>query len=299
MQISSSAQLDTEENLIKSLDTEVKKETIKLGSFNINYVVSGKGQSVLLLHGGNIGWGQWYPNISELSKHFKVYALDLPGAGRSTIIDFSKLDLETDFVNVVEKFVSTLGLRNLNIVGSSIGGWIAAKLAIRKNPSINKLVLVDSIGFTNYIRLADRVIGIYPLAKLLTKTILKPDRENKKIEQFMRSVFHNESTEIKPEFIDYFYETMSNSHNLLLISSLSSFWGLRKEFQLKELLPKITNQTLILWGEKDKLMPPDKCSTGFKLIPNAKVQIINKGGHIPSIEKSAEFNKYLISFLRG
>jgi predicted nucleotidyltransferase len=64
----------------------VKLEQVKIGEFVINYATAGKGLPIVLIHGGNIGWGQWYPNIPELARYFKVYALDLPGGGRRSRI---------------------------------------------------------------------------------------------------------------------------------------------------------------------------------------------------------------------
>lgn len=289
---------NTENQLIKTIPVKIKKGKTRINNYDINYVRAGKGEPLLLIHGGNIGWGQWYPNIDTFSKFFDVYALDLPGAGRSTRVNFSKLDLEKDFVEIVEKFIKIHGFKNLNIIGSSIGGWIALKLALRKNTSLKKIILVDCIGFTNHIRFADRIIGIKPFAQLLSKTALKATQDNKKIESFMRGVFYNKSADIRREFISYFYETMDSSHNLLLISRLSSFWGIRREFKLERELPKIKNEILVIWGEKDKLMPPEKCYKNIKLIPKAKIEIIKNAGHIPSIEKSNEFNKLVIDYFK-
>jgi len=289
---------DTENNLMNSIGVSLQKGSIKIGPYDVNYVTAGKGKPLLLLHGGNIGWGQWYPNIAPFSKYFRVYALDLPGAGRSTKIDFSKLDLEKDFVITVEKFIQAKNLQKPNILGSSIGGWIALKLAFRRNNDLNKIILVDCIGFTDHMRLADRIMGITPIARLLTKTVFKPTPQNKNIEIFLRDVFYNKNLDIRREFIDYFYETMGTSHNLLLISRLSSFWGVRKEFELRNKLPKIKKEVMIIWGAKDKLMPPDKCYDNFQLIPNAQIEILEGVGHIPSLEKSEKFNELVINFLK-
>lgn len=290
---------NTENRLIETIPVKLKKEKTRINNYDINYVTAGKGEPLLLIHGGNIGWGQWYPNIDAFSKFFRVYALDLPGAGRSTKVNFSKLDLEKDFVEVVEKFINIHGFKNLNVIGSSIGGWILLKIALRGNTKLKKLVLVDCIGFTNHMRIADRIIGIYPLATLLSKTVLKPYRENRNIEKFLRDIFYNKSLPIRKEFTDYFYETMENSHNLLLISRLSSLWGIRKEFILERELPEIKNEVMIIWGEKDKLLPPNQSYDNFKLIPKVQIEIMQDAGHIPSIEKSKEFNQLVVKFLKS
>jgi len=290
--------MDSEQRLAKKIAVPVKIEKIKIGKYDINYVTAGSGKPLLLIHGGNIGWGQWYPNIAEFAKHFRVYAIDLVGAGRSSKVDFSKLDLQRDLVDVVSEFIEKKRLGNFSVVGSSIGGWIALELTLTKS-NVEKLVVVDSIGFADSIRFADKILSITPFAKLLAKTVLTPKRNNKNIEKFLRDVFYKKDLEIWEEFIDYFYDTMKTSHNLLFISSLSSFFGVRSEFRMKDKLPKIGCGTLVIWGEKDKFMSPAKIYNNFKLIPNVSVEIIKNAGHIPSIEKSAEFNKLVLKFLRS
>src|SRR5205823_1620990 len=110
----------------------------------------------------------------------------------------------------------------------------------------------------------------------------------------LRDVFYNKKLALKKEFIDYFYETMKTSHNLLYISRLAQ---LRNKIQLEKELPKIKKKILIIWGKDDKLMPLEKNADNFRLLTNSQIKIIEHAGHIPSIEKSEEFNKAVISFL--
>lgn len=291
--------MNSEQRLANRISVPIKVEKIKIGKYLINYMIAGGGKPLLLIHGGNIGWGQWYPNIASFAKYFTVFALDLPGAGRSSIVDYSHLDLERDFVDVAAKFIKIKKIKNPDILGSSIGGWIALKLSLRKDLALHRLVLADSIGFADSLRLADRIIGIYPLANLLSRTILTPVRTNKNIESFLRDVFYDKNVSIWQEFVDYFYETMASSHNLLLISKLSGVFGMREEFKLKDKLTKVSKPTLIIWGEFDKFTDPKKIYNNFKLIPNVQVHIVKGAGHIPSIEKSDEFNETVIKFLKS
>lgn len=289
--------MSTEQKLLKKLGVEANVKQVLVNGFSINYLEAGSGDPLVLLHGGNIGWGQWYPNIKEFARNHKVYALDLPGAGRSQKIPFHKLNLENDLVTTVSKFIDHLSLTKFDLIGSSIGGWISLRLALKDQTKIKKLVVTDCIGFMDFMRFSDRIISIKPLAKLLTKTVLRPNKNNLNIEKFLRDVFLDKNTYISPEFIEYFYETMETSHNLLFISRLSSLKGVRKEFLLFNDLHKISTPTLIIWGEKDKLMPLEKNEPNFKRLPNVQVKIIKDAGHIPSIEKAGIFNQTVMEFL--
>src|SRR3989344_8879229 len=110
--------MDTEKALADRLGIPYKIKKIKIGKYLINYFEAGPpageagaGKPLVLIHGGNIGWGQWYPNIPELSKHFKIYAIDMPGAGRSSKLDYAKLSFEKDYFEILSKFLQKLNLK--------------------------------------------------------------------------------------------------------------------------------------------------------------------------------------------
>lgn len=289
----------TEKALADSLGIPYEIEQVKINGHIINYLVAGKGPPVLLIHGGNIGWGQWYKNIPNLAQHFTVYAIDLPGAGRSSTINYSELELERDFVTTVEKFILTkTSEQPFSIVGSSLGGWIALVLAIRKKVQIYRLISIDSLGFTHQMRMADRLMGVYSFASFLSKTLLKPVRHNKRIEYFLRGVFLNKDLELSLEFIEYFYCTMSRSHNLLLISSLSSIKGMKEHFILNNKLSEVNISVLLIWGKEDKLLPLEWCMSAMELIPTHKLVIMKNSAHFPSLEESAKVNTEIVNFLK-
>ena len=94
-----------EQKLQNLIPTKSQIKKVSIDSYNINYLEAGAGQPIILIHGLNIGWGEWHQNIAELAKYFKIYALDLPGSGNSTKIDFHNADLEKKFVKIVDKFI--------------------------------------------------------------------------------------------------------------------------------------------------------------------------------------------------
>ena len=200
-------------------------------------------------------------------------------------------------VTPARQVIDKLNLDNISLVGSSAGGWVALRLALTMPERIDKLVLANSLGFTDYLSVSDRIIGIYPFAKLLSKTVFRPTQKNKNIEKLLRSVFADPTTPLRKEFIDYFYETMETSHNLLFISKMSGFLKVKKEFKIAKHLPKIRNQTLVIWGKRCKFMPLEKARRNIALLPNAKLKVFPNIGHIPSLEKSAKFNEEVIQFL--
>ncbi len=286
--------IDTESDLINTIDSPIEKRGVKIGKYNINYIKTGSGHPLVMVHGGNIGWGQFYPNLKEFAKRFTVYALDMPGAGRSTKVDFKKMDFTKDQLLILEGFIKQLKLRKPHLMGTSIGGWLVLKLAAKNYDSFGKLVVADPVGFSDYQTTQSKIMGIYPLTQLLTKTLFKPSWQNDNLEMLIRSTFYNQSLNLSREFINYFYETTFTSHNALYISKMI---GSTKDLLLVEDLPKIKNATLVIWGEKDSLLSFEKNKQSIKFLPNAQTKLIKDGGHIISIEKAREFNSIVLDFL--
>lgn len=291
--------MKTQQQLAKLIDSKLESKQLQVGPYNINYVVLGAGKPILLIHGANIGWAQWYQNIAELAKKYKVYALDLPGAGNSTNVNFHKTNLEKDYVQVVDKFITKLNFKKIDIVASSFGGWIALRLAIEQKPYINKIVLTNPIAFTTHMPLQFRPVSIHQFALFLSKTVLRPKRNNKNLEKFMRDVFHDKQLPLASEFVEYFYELSVKSHNILFISRLSHPSGMRKELFLKDGLSKIRNSVMVIWGMKDPLMPYSTVESTIPLIPKVTLKKLDNVGHMPPVESPSEFNSLTISFLEN
>lgn len=294
--------MDAEKKLANIVGTDLKIEQISIKSYLINYVVVGKivgATPLILLHGANIGWGQWYLNMGVFSKYFKVYALDFPGSGKSTPIDFRHNDFQKYLVEVIEEFIRIKNLKNFFVVGHSIGGWVALQLALKNNSSVKKMILVNPIGFSDFIPLRYRFLSFYFFAKFLTITFMKPTRENMK--KFLVSVFKYPSL-LREEFISYFFENVKkskSSHPFLFINSfLSSFNKFKDQLVLINDFSKINCPTLIIVGDQDPLMPLRKIFNRFQLIPGVLIKIFD-AGHVPFIEKSGEFNKSVVDFFQA
>ncbi|MEK9174988.1 MAG: alpha/beta hydrolase [Patescibacteria group bacterium] len=298
--LNNSMSTSAETKLAELIGSNLKIERILVDDILINFVVSGSGPNLLLLHGLNMGWGQWYPNIREFSRHFRVYAVDFPGAGGSTKIHPRTINFERHLVGSLEEFIRIKNLTPLNILGHSIGGWVALRLVLRKRSMINKIILVSPLGFSERTPWRYRLLGIHFLAQLLARTVMRHSRSNMK--KFTESVFHDVST-LKEEFVDYYYESTRGSiinHPFLFLNRLAGFLKVRKEFVLLDELSKVGIPTLVILGEKDPIVSPTKKqSEAFGLIPAAQVEIFLNTGHVPSTEKSEEFNKLVIHFLKS
>ncbi|MBI2889074.1 MAG: alpha/beta hydrolase [Candidatus Liptonbacteria bacterium] len=284
----------TEKNLANAVGVLVTIRSIAVDGYEINYAVAGSGPALLLLHGGNFGWGMWYPNIAEFAKRFTVYAMDLPGAGRSSPVDYRHLNPEKDFTQTALHFIRALGLSSVSVIGHSIGAWAALRLASGGGSEVRKLVLADPVGFSTHAGFPEKVLGMYPFALFLGNTVLRPRRGNKNLERFLRSAFYNAALPLTPEFVDYFYETMKRSHGIRLISRLIA---LRRDFFLPDALAYVRERALIIWGENDATLPFKNTVLFRNPVPGIRVEVFPMTGHVPSLEQKERFNTIAMQFL--
>lgn len=287
-----------EGDLIKKSGTNIETNNIKIGGYNIHYITAGQGPPLLLVHGANIGWGQWYLNVKQFSDNFKVFAIDLPGSGLSTKVDESDMNFDKVFVQVTSEFINKMNIAPVNFVGHSFGGWIGKKIASKSNEQINKLVLVNTPGFGNYAPFKFKLTSISPIMSLLKKTKFKPSRKN--TQNFLESAVEKPES-IKEELVEYVYTSseIPGSHTpISLVSKSVSLAGLKKEYLTTDFLDKIKCPTLIIWGEKDSSLPISLAKKGNKLLPNSRLHIHSNVGHVPNIENPTLFNEHVIKFLK-
>lgn len=288
--------MTSEDILIKKIEVPIERKVIKLDNYKINFITAGKGRTLLLVHGANIGWGQWYKNVAELSKHFKIYALDLPGCGNSTKIDFHKEDIATLYPNIVSNFIQFLKLKDIYYIGHSLSGWIGVELS-SKFDFIKKMVLVNPVGFCHNVPLEYKLVGIYQIAFLLSKTVMKPTKKNMK--SFLESAVQN-PTSIEEEFIQYYLDSVLKdriTHPFLLINKISGFFSVRKEFQISTNNINSDIPLLFILGDKDKLNPISVYSNIVKDLTSCKLITMKNAKHVPSLESPQQFNKEVLRFL--
>ena len=269
---------------------------LNIGEHIINYLVAGNGPPLLLIHGINIGWGQWYKNIPELSKYFTVYAIDLPGSGFSSSAGVYSSGLEKLLIKTIEEFILRLKLDPVNLIGHSLGGWVVLKLALRKRINIKKIVLVDSLGFTTYVPWRYKLLSFSFLTRLLMSTVMRPSKNN--MRSFLTSVIQEKET-VDEIFIDYFLHAIKSHgvHPFIFINKISGFFKVKKELVLIDQLSKIKQPTLIIMGENDPLVRVVDIHKTYILIPNAKLEVFLNTGHVPQFENVVTFNNLVVQFL--
>ncbi len=107
----------------------IHSKQIKVGKLDIHYFTGGDGDPLVVIHGGGSGAEGWLQSVTELSEHYRVYVPDLPGFGRSQPLD-GEYGIP-EFVEFVEGFTHSLGLKRFHLVGHSLSGGIALHYALK------------------------------------------------------------------------------------------------------------------------------------------------------------------------
>jgi len=279
----------------------LKQAFLNVNGLNLRYLEAGtsaiinnersvdddsKVQNVLFIHGLGSSADRWLdiPDALSLSNLHTV-ALDLPGFG------LSDKPVDTDytigeFVKVVAGFMRNAGITQASLVGHSLGGYIAAQLAIEHNDLVDKLVLVDSSGMLN---------GPTPLLQQYLDAAMNPSR------QAVRAVFEQlvaDPIRIPDLLVDGFIYRINqpgarHAFKSAFDNSVYTQIGIEKLKQISE--SKIP--TMIIWGMHDSLIPIKYFRTFQETMMSSQTVIVEDAGHAPFAEKPAVVSEILRQFI--
>jgi pimeloyl-ACP methyl ester carboxylesterase len=244
----------------------------------IHYVEAGQGPALIFLHGLGAVKEIWAPNVGPFSAKYHVYSLDQIGFGRS---DKPLLDYRiSTFSDFVYGFMQSQQLSKATLVGNSLGGWIALDFALQHPGMVDKVVLVDSAGLPWQ---SQPAVNLNPASVAATRKMFNALFYDKKIatDEFVEQVFANH---------------MSNNDGYTIQRTLQGF-STENQFLDEAKLASIHVPTLVVWGREDQLLPVAAGEKFRDHIPGAKMVVFDQCGHVPQIEKSAEFNKAVLDFL--
>ena len=264
----------------------MKEKIIQVNSSPVFYRVAGEGKPVIILHGWLSSSRAWLKLQHLLSvQGFKIIIPDLPGFGQSPLSDPQGWGLD-DYVQWTQNFVKALKKSHelekpFALAGHSFGGRIAIKITAEKKLSLLKsLILIDAAGLLTQPSFQKKI-----LASLANRG-----------RQYLEAM--NIPPKLKEKFKIFLYHLIHQKDYLKASPEL------RKTFQkiigedLFPLLPKINLPTLIVWGEKDQLLPVSQAYLFQKNIPQAKLEIIPEAQHSPEIQTPEKLSTLMLNFLK-
>jgi len=245
---------------------EVKKEK------EYKYIDEGEGEILLLLHGLFGALSNWEAVVNHYKKNYRVvipllpiYEMPIKQAGLHGLNKF------------LEGFVELKQLKNVNIIGNSLGGHVGLIYTLANSENVKRLVLTGSSGlFENSMGGSFPRRGSYDYIKERVEyTFYDP---NTATEELVKEVF--ETTKSIPKCM-----------RIVAIAKSAQRNNMAKE------IPKIKQPTLLIWGLNDTITPPMVAHEFNKLIPNSELKFVDKCCHAPMMEHPEKFNKILDGFL--
>jgi len=264
----------------------VQFKFINVMNRKVRYAESGDAPNhVLFIHGLGGSAESWIHNIDEFAKHFHVFVPDLLGYGKSEKPKI-KYDMKT-FTNFIDKFMDAIGIKKSNVIGSSMGGQIAAEFAISHPAKVEKLVLVSPAGIPPKEFKGTKELKRY--VKVLEAKNLQDVRDA------LTPIDANGSS-ITNDYVRNVYEyVMMPGTGHAFLSSLKES---AKAPRLASRLKSIKAKTFVVWGKDDNLIPVKYCEPFISKMSNCRLLIIEGCGHRPHAEKPGIFNEYVMNFLQ-
>jgi len=229
---------------------------------------------LVFLHGAG-GHTGWMAFLEELSARFEVFAPEHPGFGQSE--DPPWLDEVADLAYFHLDLLAALGLERVHLMGTSLGGWVAAEMAVRSTARLQSLTLVGAVGITAG---GEPIPDIFrmPVEENLRRFYADPERASRRLGDLakadMNIVAKNRATVMRLAYRPRF-------HNPGLAN-----W-----------LHRIDVPTLLLWGDKDGLVPPAFGEAYQALIPGARLVVLPDAGHAPFDEQKDAFLAAFLEFV--
>jgi abhydrolase domain-containing protein 6 len=262
----------------------LERAAIEIPGYHVVYLVGGKGEPLVLLHGFGADKSNWVRVARFLTPRFRVVAPDLPGFGESTR-DLNARYGVNDQVERVHAIVRTLGLGAIHIGGNSMGGAIAGVYAARYPQEVKSLWLLDP----GWVMSAKRSELDQRLARG-DNPLLVNDAEG--FERLLDFVFVTRPRIPRP--IERYLAERAvafRPFNEKVVADLQA-----APIVLENELKGLPTPTLILWGDSDRLVDVSAATVLESVMPNAEVVVMRGVGHIPMVEKPEDSANAFLHF---
>ncbi len=239
---------------------------------------AGAGRPLLYLHGAGTYW--WMPVHDLLARRRRVLLPVHPGFGASE--GFEAIEAIEDLVFHTVDVLDALALERIDVVGLSMGGWLAAELALRHPGRVHRLVLVDAAG----VRLPGTPMGdLFMVSPPKARELLFHDPGSRVATTLLPDA-------PPPERLEAVLREREAAARLL--------WNPAQQYRkLTSRLWRIQTPTLVVWGADDRLIPLAYGEAWARGIPGARLVTIERCGHLPPLEQPERFAEVALGFLDG
>ncbi|MBW3608026.1 MAG: alpha/beta hydrolase [Actinobacteria bacterium] len=261
----------------------------------MNIVDMGSGPPVVFIHGLSGCWQNWLEQLPLFARDHRVIAVDLPGFGQSEM-PVEEISI-SGYADAIDELLGKLEIEEARIVGNSMGGFIGAELAIQYPERVERLVLVAAAGLSIESIRTERKKGIRHRA------------ENVVFFTLGHIASRSHQVALRPR-LRHALLMLVAAHPQQLPGPLAAQQVLGSgkpgfsdaleamcRYPLRDRLEKIACPTLIIWGEKDLLVPVKDAAIFDELIPDSRKIIYEDTGHVSMMERPERFNSDVKAFL--
>ena len=222
---------------------------------------------MILLHGLSASGHWWRRNVPALAEQYRVVIPDLVGFGSSPLTE--RLPPMSETADLLAAWIRKIGLQRVHLTGHSMGGQIAIHLAVRHPDLLDRLVLVDAAGIPR---------------PLTPRYVLR---------------FAVEMAPLWRWGDPRFFPTMVRDAWTAGPRTVLGAIGHILRDDVRPLLPRIAAPTLVIWGERDGLVPLTHAWQLRRSIPRAELAVLRGASHNPMVDRPADFNRLVMRFLDG
>jgi pimeloyl-ACP methyl ester carboxylesterase len=252
----------------------------------------GELEPIVFVHGLGGQWQNWLENIPRAAQERRVIALDLPGFGLTppprvgiTIPGYGRC---------VDAVCDKLGLGRVDMVGNSMGGFVAAEVAIQFPQRIDQLILVSAAGIASADVAKTPILTIGRVMSAIATHTVVGDRflaSRPKSRHASLALVARHPSRLKADlaYEGFFKGAGKPGFQEALRANLN--------YDFRDRLPEIRQPTLIVWGEKDSIIPVRDAQEFERLIPDSRKVVMEDTGHIAMAERPGTFNDLMLSFL--
>lgn len=251
---------------------------ISVAQVQTHLKIAGQGSPLVFFHGMGLA-DLCLPFHLQLAQDFTLYAPDHPGFGLSTAPD--SFDSLEDFIIHYADLLDILGLKQVTLVGHSLGGWLAAEFASFFPERVKNLVLISAGG----LRVANApIVDVFALSPEQLAMVCFYDLSSAMVLASQRDLSNMKKLMLQ----DYKERTM--------VAKIA--WQLGYSPKLAGRLRRITAKTLVIWGKDDQLVPLAHAEAYCQAITGAKLALLNECGHMPPLEQVEQVVQLIKDFTK-
>jgi len=248
---------------------------------------------IVLIHGTAASLHTWEAWVKELKQTHRVISMDLPAyglTGPNKTGDYS----QEYYAQFMHHFLEKLDVKKCILGGNSLGGAIAWRYALNYPTEVSKLILIDAAGYpmeSKSVPMAFQLAGV-PVLNNIFQFVTPRFIVQKSIENV-----YADKTKVEPDLVDrYFNLALRAGNRQAFIERMSTFKTLLNDSTYLQ-IKNIKTQTLILWGDKDLLIPLTVAENFHADLPNDTLVVLKNLGHTPMEENPKQSLQVLINFL--